>query len=213
MSDESAPSWSSYNQIKEESIERRLKIKELEARIKEIEAEYAGKIESLTAERDEARSNADEIAQAYERFTSENELHKENETLRGKIRDRELFDTISKVEGVKLHEGVSLTDLANAAGIDMPGLDEELPEDWATQLVEQARAKKPYLFASQEQVNGTNGADAPRETAVQPQRKAFGSQAVGGGATASSPAKDPAKAVDWSNPVAVLEYNRATGNG
>lgn len=207
MADESAPSWEKYNQVKEESIERRVRIKELEARVKEMESEHAREIETLTKERDEAKANAEEIAEAYETFTSESELHKTIEGLRGQIRKRELTDTIRSVEGADFHAGVTFEEIIAAAGVAMPGVDDELPEGWASSVVEKARTNKAYLFAPREREAGTTiGADAPKETAVPQAVRAFGAQAVGGGAAAKAPQTDPAKAVDWSNPVAVTKY-------
>jgi len=72
---------------------------------------------------------------------------------------------------------------------------------------EKARTNKAYLFAPKDgQASAKAGADAPTEAAVPQAVRAFGAQAVGGGAAAKAPQTDPAKAIDWSNPVAVTKY-------
>lgn len=194
--------------VTEESIERKMEIRRLEAAAKEMETQ----LQTLTKERDDAINAADETKAAYEEFTNENVLQKRISELESAAKYRDMMDEFNSVDGVEYHEGVTLDDLFSAAGVDFDALD-EIPEDFTTQVIEAARSAKPFLFASSGGAGAANTGEVRQATATgaTPTLKAFGAQAAGGGAAAQSPASDPSQTVNWQDPVAINKHIAAHG--
>jgi len=191
----------------EQAIARKFRIRELEAKVQELES----KIGTLTKERDDAVTAAEETKAAYEEFTNENAMQRRIGELEKSLRYRDMMDTFNGIEGVEYQDGVTLDDLFAAAGVDFDSLD-EIPDDFTTTVIEAAKAKKPFLFASSGSAEAQPG-DVRQETApVAPQTlKAFGGQAAGGGAAPPSPKADPAQTVDWTNPEAINRFVASQG--
>lgn len=191
----------------EQAIARKFRIRELESQLKERD----DKIAALTKERDDAVKAAEETQAAYEEFTNENTLQKRIVELETEKKYREMQDVFNSVEGVEYNDGVTLDDLFSAAGVDFESMT-EIPEDFTTKVIEAARAKKPFLFASSGSADTQQPGDVPQATAPQPQTlKAFGGQAAGGGAAPPSPRSDPAQTVDWKNPEAINKFVASQG--
>lgn len=191
----------------EQAIARKFRIRELEAQLKERD----DKIAALTKERDDATKVAEETKAAYEKFTNENALSQRIKQLERDARYRDMTDTFNGIEGVEYQDGVTLEDLFHAAGVNFDEL-EEIPEDFTTTVIEAAKAKKPFLFASSGSADTQTG-EVRQETAApaQPPLRAFGAQAAGGGAAPPGPKDDPAKSVDWTNPEAINRFVAAQG--
>ena len=191
----------------EQAIARKFRIRELEAKVQELET----KIGTLTKERDDAVMAADETKAAYEEFTNENAMQMRIDELEKSIRYRDMMDTFNNIEGVEYQAGVTLDDLFAAAGVDFDAM-EDIPEDFTTAVIEAAKAKKPFLFASSGSAETQTG-EVRQESAapVSPTLRAFGGQAAGGGAAPPSPKADPAQAVDWKNPEAINRYVASQG--
>ena len=208
MSEDARPSWSEFEKVREESIERRLRIKDLESQLKELKSSYEDQIKAISDERDKAVSEVAEIREAYEAFTNQDEQYQTILSLRSEIRERDLLEAVASIPGIEFQQGVTFEELVKAAGVELPGLDDEIPDDFASSLVESARKNKPYLFAQSAsgEATATEAPGAQDETATRPAVKAFGAQAVGGGAAPPQAKQDPAKSVDWTNPAAVVAY-------
>lgn len=207
MADERTYSAEQYQSIKEDMLEYKQAKKELEKQLRELTETHEKTVATLTKERDTALDEAKSVREAYEAFTNENELARTVAELRGQIRERDLTDMFGGVEGVSYHEKTTLDDIIRAAGVELPGLDDEIPETFVADVLEKARANKPFLFvdAAVLQANGTES--VTQEPAPREGLRAFGAQAAGGGAATSAGTKvDPVKSVDWSNPRAVDQF-------
>ena len=109
------------------------------------------------------------------------------------------------------HEIVTVT--VDVGGFTPAEIDEITPE-LVTKAIETARASKPFLFVSQPaQAETQTPGDVPQEAASSPSLKAFGAQASGGGSAPPAARTDPAKAFDWSDPVAVSRYLESQRGG
>lgn len=164
-------------------------------------------VETLTKERDAALAAAQELESAYEEFTSKDHQAKEIQRLQREILTRDVTDKIKSTEGVKLHDGVELSDLLLASGMqaDFDKLQDAIPEDFTTKVIEAAKAKKSFLFATPDAVH-----DGVNESAVRKENPSlalpkFGGEVFGGGSAPAAKA-DPAKSVDWSDHRAVDRY-------
>lgn len=168
-------------------------------------------VETLIKERDTALAAAQEMESAYEEFTSKDHQAKEIQRLQREILTRDVTDKIKSIEGVKLQDSVELSDLLFASGMqaDFDNIQGEIPEDFTTKVVEAAKAKRPFLFATPDAVHGgVNESAVRKEAAEVPALKAFGTHVVGGG---SAPVQKPT--VDYSDPVAVLRHSRQIQGG
>lgn len=212
MSDERTYSEAEYRKIKDEmhryKDEARDAKRDLETAKRDLEdAEKAWGKERAELEKTAADAVAerDEVVEDFVKFTDTNALARENDKLRTQIQERDLTDRISTVEGFKLQTGVSLEEILAAANIERPKLHEEIPADFAPALLEAAKKSKPYLFATDPAVpDGEKTEAVPQETPAKQALRAFGSQAVGGGAATTELGKQPQ--VDYSNPAAVIRY-------
>lgn len=181
---------------------------ELDALTKERD-DLKSQLQTAISERDEAVKGVEEIRQAYQEFTNENEIYRELETLKADMKLRDMADMLNGLDGIEYQQGVTLADVLEAAGID-PGEIDEIPEDFGTKVIEAARASKPFLFAAQAPAQGeaakTPGDVRPQAAQTAPTLKAFGAQAVGGGSAPPGGKPDPAKSVDWTDPAAINAF-------
>lgn len=184
---------------KEQAIARKLENKRLQAELDDLKKQ----IEAANAERDKAIKETEEIRVAYQKFTDENELVRELESLRSDIKIRDLHEAFNGIEGVEYQDGVTLDDILQAAKLN-PGEIEEITPELVTKAIEAARTSKPFLFSSGS-ASEQNG-EVRQEAAPAQTLKAFGAQAVGGGSAPPAAKPDPAKAVDWSDHRAVDRY-------
>lgn len=199
------------NNVIKESIKRKIKIDELEEKAKEYDANIA----KLTKERDDAVTASQELETAYEEFTSKDHQAKEIQRLQRELLTRDVFGKIKSIEGVKLHDGVELSELLHASGTqdEFDKLQGDTPEDFTTRVVEAAKAKRPYLFVSPNAAvqPGESESAVRKEAPQQSALRAFGAQAAGGGSAPMSPRTDPAQLVDWRNPEAINRFVSSSG--
>ena len=184
---------------KEQAIARKLENKRLQAELDGLKKQ----VETLTTERDKAVKEAEETKEAYAKFTDENELMQQLQSLQSDIKIRDLHEAFNGIEGVEYQDGVTLDDILQAAKIN-PAEIEEITPEFVTKAIEAARTSKPFLFSSgsaSEQPGDVRQEAAPAQTL-----KAFGAQAVGGGSAPPAAKGDPAKTVDWRDPAAVRQY-------
>lgn len=203
-------SKSEFERVLRQSQRRKAEIENLTKQLQEVQTQLV----TLENERNEAVQIANETLEAYETFTNENEMLRELEGLKADIRVRDLTDMFNGVDGIEYQSGVTLHDVLSAAGVDLNEID-EIPEDFATQVIEAARASKPYLFAGsvQAQEPAEISGDV-RQEAVYPNGpafRAFGAQAAGGGSAPPSAKPDPAKSVDWTDPRSINAFTRSQG--
>lgn len=197
-----------FEKVLRQARQRKAELATLQQKMQELTSH----IETLQTERDEAVTQANELAQAYETFTSENEMQAEIERLQAEIKTRDVYDALSGIEGIDYQDGVSLQDVLDAAGVNLADLD-EIPDDFGQAVLSAAQQSKPYLFRIQaEALEPENKADVRQETVATPALKAFGAQAVGGGTAPAHAKPDPAKTVDWTNPAAVRAYQESNSN-
>lgn len=199
MSDERTYSAEQYQAIKEDMLEYKAKLKALTKERDELVEQHEKTVKELTKERDEAVKQSAELQQAYEQFTSENELYQENLSLKQSIRERELIDAFSSVDGVDYQEGVGLEDLLRASGVKLPEIGEEIPETFVTDVLEKARAAKPFLFVQPAVQDAKQVESVTQESIPAPGLRAFGAQTVGGGAAAHGLNSDTVKSVDFTS--------------
>lgn len=200
---ENTVSRGEYEKVIRQAKQRKFDLEKAQAEI----ADLRKQAEKLTKERDDAVKAAEETKTAYEQFTNENELYRENQSLKSERKLRDMADMLNAVEGVEYQQGVTLADVLDAAGIKPDEID-EIPEDFATKAIEAARASKPFLFAVQAPAQGetANTGEVRPQAAETPALKAFGAQAVGGGSAPPAPRPDPAQSVDWTNPEAINRF-------
>lgn len=205
---ENTVSRGDFEKVLRQAQRRKSEIEQLTKQLQETQA----KLVTLQTERDEAVQVANETLEAYQTFTDENEMLRELEGLRADIRVRDFTDMFNSVEGIEYQPGVTLHDVLTAAGVDLSEID-EIPEDFTAQVIEAARASKPYLFAGSvsAQEPAQNQGDVRQQATPAPSRpefRAFGAQAAGGGSAPPSAKPDPAKSVDWTDPRAINAFVR-----
>ena len=208
MSDQPV-SRAEFERVKRQAIERKKSLEKLE---KERD-EWRTKYESSQAEHDEAIEALNSMTEQVKQFTSENTLYQHIEALQREIRDRDAIEAFSQLpEGLDYQPGVTLKDLFDAAGVDPDSIEEFSPEV-VSDIVSRAKEAKSYLFNTQPATGGPGDVrplnDPQAQAAQQPQNpaiRAFGAQAIGGGAANPSARANPAQTVDWSDPAAVLAY-------
>ena len=206
---ESTVSRSEFEKVLRQAQRRKT---ELEQVTKERD-EWKGKAETALKEQEKATKEVESIREAYAKFTDENELHRELEEMRADMKLRDLQDAFNGVDGIEYQEGVNLDDILQAAKLNPAEIKEITPE-LVTKAIETARASKPFLFVSQPaQAETQTPGDVPQEAASSPSLKAFGAQASGGGSAPPAARTDPAKAFDWSDPVAVSRYLESQRGG
>lgn len=206
---ENSISRAEFDRVKNQAIRRKAEIEKL---TKERD-EWQQKFEAFQTEHDEAIAQMEQMTEQFKQFTSENTLYQHIEALQREIRDRDAIEAFSQLpEGLDYQPGVTLKDLFDAAGVDPDSIEEFSPEV-VSEIVSLAKEAKSYLFNTQPATGGPGDVrplnDPSAQAAQQPQNpaiRAFGAQAIGGGAANPSARANPAQTVDWSDPAAVLAY-------
>lgn len=199
-------SRSEFERVQRQNLRRKQELQHLQSQLQSVQAE----LQQAQTQRDEAVQTMTEITEQYKQFTDQDTLFRENQELRTALKSIAVEDAIygSLPDGVGLQNGVGLSEILGAAGIDFDSI-EDINEEFVTETIGRAQAAKPFLFTvSHPSTGGDQPGDVRQDAAQQPSLRAFGSQAVGGGAPTPMAGPDPVKTVDWSNPAAALNFRK-----